>query len=358
MTNAPKNLEIIAQNGAHTFDVAFLDRPGGAPIQPSRNDDPLDTFNPLIPAQDDPADFVTPTVMIWNQATETFSAPPGAYNAPAISGLTYGGTTGKFLVDLTGSNTRKSIDLVGERWALVWDTQINGSDFRTWEFFTVLSDGDAIFGAGSAYADEDIVKTRAGFGFADLGFSTQEEYDDYVHAMNLRVSAGIDTLTQRDFNAHTETLQKYDGTDDDSLDLRGWPVIEVTQVTEDGVALDASEYRLKKTPAVPNGTDAVGILERRPNNGTTGWPRGADWERYAVTYSWGYTEPPLDIRKVAEDALVAGLMALSAGLEAPGATSYAMDGFSVAYDRDMLRGAMTPEADAILARYRVVRLGG
>jgi hypothetical protein len=356
MVDAPRNMEILAQNGAHEFDVIFLERPGGSTIQPSRNGDPLDKFDPTIPAQDDPADFITPTVQIWTAETQTLGAAPGAYNAPTVSGLVYGGTKGKFLVTLTGANTRLSADLVGERWALVHDTQINGNAFRTYEFFTVLSDGDALFGGDDhAYADEAIVKQRAGVGYADLGFADQAEFDDFVHAMNLRASAVIDEATNRDFVLHVDAVDKYDGTDDAFLDLRGYPVISIASVKEDGVALATTEYRLKPGQV---GQGALGILERRPGATWNAWPKNtSDWERYEVTYTWGYQEPPHAIRHVAENLVVRGLQGAAAGAEAPGATSYSMDGFAVSYDKEVLRGLLGSDDQAVLNRFRVYNTG-
>ena len=84
MVGRPRNLELLAHNGSNTFDVNFLNVPGGSAIQPSRNGDENDLFDPSNPLQDDPLDFITVTVKIYDEGTDSYIAPPGAYNAPAV----------------------------------------------------------------------------------------------------------------------------------------------------------------------------------------------------------------------------------------------------------------------------------
>ena len=344
MGDAPRNLEILAQNGSEEFDVTFLDRPGGVPIQPSRNGDPLDKFDPLIPAQDDPDDFIVVDFMIWNEAGQTIAAAPGAYNKPTLAATTYGGTTGKFTVDATGANTRLSSALIGERWVIVWDTQINGNAFRTYEFVTVLSDGDAAFGGtGNAYGDPDVVKERVGQTYAELGFATEADYDSFLASMNYRASTVIDTETHRDFILHSADVAKLDGNDLPTLMLPGYPVVTISSVTEDGVAIDGTTYRMK--------SPSSSILERKPPDL---WHWDGAWERYVVNYTWGYTTPPYDVKQVAENLMLRAVQARQASLatQGSGPTSYAMDGFSVSYDQAVLRGSLTADDMAVLARYR------
>src|SRR5690348_10590309 len=138
-----ENHTILTQNGVATFDIEFLDREGGVPIQPSRNNDPADQFDPATPGQDNPADFVTPSIMIWDGAA--LIAVPGGYGTPVLSNLRYAGSPGSFLVDATGQNTKLTSLLGDQRWAIVYDTQVHGANVRLHEFFIVNPDGDADF---------------------------------------------------------------------------------------------------------------------------------------------------------------------------------------------------------------------
>ncbi len=344
MVNRPRNLEVQPENGSNTFDLTILDKPGGTPVQPTRNANVLDVFNPSLPSQDDPADFIVPQAMIWNEDTETLAAPPLSYNAPTVTGILYGGTTGRFLTTLLGAATVPSSALaLNERWAIVYDTEVNGFAYRTYEFFTVTDTPGSSFGAGAGYGDPETILRRTGVTYSDLGFASQAQYDAFIEDLNLRASDLIDSETNRDFRRHDDVV-RLDGTDLPEIALPGYPVIELESVLEDDSVLEVAEYRVKRTgAAAPNS----GVIERKPPGI---WFDG--WENYEFTYSWGYDAPPFVISSIAENLVVRTLQAAAAADSAPGATSYSMDGFAVAYDKDMLRTLLSEDDRLALGRFR------
>lgn len=203
----------------------------------------------------------------------------------------------------------------------------------------------------NAYANATLIGQRSGITYTDLGLADQAALDAFILSLNQRASAAIEDFCKRDFTQHIGAVESYDGTDDRFLDLRGWPILSITSVLDSGVALVAgTDYRQKPSTA---GGEAPGILEK-PDGDV--WAR--DWDRYTVTYTWGYASPPLDVQRVAEDVVVRMLQAAKADREAAGASSLSMDGFSVSYDRSTtLATELLPEDKAALAKWRFIQVG-
>lgn len=200
------------------------------------------------------------------------------------------------------------------------------------------------------YADVQVVLKRCGVTAADAGLADDDALKILIGDLNDRASAAIEDYCRRDFIEHANQVEKYDGTDDAFLDLRGWPIISITSVTADGVALVAgTDYRQRPGRA---GGEAPGILEK-PAGQT--WAK--NWDRYVVTYSWGYASPPLDVKRIAEDVVVRGLQAIKHAREATGASSVSMDGFSTTYDSARLAGELLDEDRAVLAKWRFHKVG-
>lgn len=200
------------------------------------------------------------------------------------------------------------------------------------------------------YADPSLVAQRSGVSYGDLGLANQGALDALVSSLNNRASAAIEDYTKRDFLPHTSVTESYDGTGDAFLDLRGWPVTSITSVTDTGTVLvDGTDYR--QVPARSPGGEAPGILERCKDV----WCK--DWGRYVVVYSYGYTTPPLDVKRVAEDLIIRVLQVAKVDRQATGTSSVSMDGFSATYARGAdLATQLTGDDMMALARWRYRRL--
>lgn len=196
----------------------------------------------------------------------------------------------------------------------------------------------------ATYGDPAIVKSRVVLGFADLGFADQPAYDAFLTSMNERASQLVIDETGRDFDLHAADAIVLDGTDGPDLLLPGYPIVSVASVTEGGEVVAATDYRIKRSEA---GAPNSGILQRKP---PSLWAEV--WGSIAITYTWGYATPPASIRAVVENLMVRLVQGRLAGSKAPGATSISMDGFSVAYDKDMLRALLSDDDRLVLDRYR------
>jgi hypothetical protein len=195
----------------------------------------------------------------------------------------------------------------------------------------------------NAYADAALVKQLAGVTYADLGLVDDAALDALILKLNQRASAIIDREAGRDFLQHVAAVETLDGNDGTDLLLQGFPVLSIASVTDRGVALDSTGYRLKPTR---NGSNA-GVLQLADLE-----PWTQEYNRYVVTYTWGYTTPPLDVQQAAESMVIRALQAAKGDARATGATSWSMDGFSVTYDRQLRSFLSDAEVRAVRA-YRV-----
>lgn len=200
------------------------------------------------------------------------------------------------------------------------------------------------------YADPAVVLQRATLTFDALGLNSADALDDLVSLLNDRASALIENLTQRDFIQHTDDVVEMDGNDLQILVLPGYPILAVSQILEDGVLMVTTDYRVRR--GTPSDPDNAGVIEHRP----PGVFREG-WERFEVTYTWGYATVPPVIQSVAENLIVRVLISIKATKDAPGATSVGMDGFSITYDKDMLRTLLSEDDRMALARYQRIITG-
>jgi len=127
----------------------------------------------------------------------------------------------------------------------------------------------------------------------DLGITTTED-DDIISDMIVRASSAIARETRRSFGVETVT-ETLDGTGSRLLGLSRYPIVEVTEVTEDGTAI--TDYSVEDVE--------VGALYRPVGWGRSGGLRmwgteafasgyilpGYQDQRYSVTYRAGYLLP-------------------------------------------------------------------
>ena len=132
---------------------------------------------------------------------------------------------------------------------------------------------------------------------AELGLTAGED-TDLLAGMIERASSAIARECRRVFGRETVT-ETLDGSGSRLLALSRTPIVSVASVTEDGVALAATEYAVEDAEA--------GALYRQDGWGRAGgyrmWgteafssgyilPGSASTLRYAVTYTGGYLLPP------------------------------------------------------------------
>ncbi len=189
------------------------------------------------------------------------------------------------------------------------------------------------------YGDATRIKTLSGVTAAELGLSTDEDLTDLIDDLNDHASALIDLATGRDFLLHEDVTETLDGTGIATIRLLFYPVVALTSVTVDGTLLTA-------------GTDFVqeassGILRRIDRNV---WRR--DDQNVVVVYDHGYATPPKTIVRIAEDLVIDALLAGKRNRAAAGASSIAMDGFSVSFSDLAGRMMITANQEPLLSRYR------
>ena len=110
---------------------------------------------------------------------------------------------------------------------------------------------------------------------------------------------------------------------DPVIRLKKTPVISVTSVTENGVALSTGDYILRRSNMLQRGTT------------TSRWCWAGGWENVTVTYVAGYVNPPYIVRQVAL-AAIQGMWQDSQQADHP-----SMDEFGAANVRAAV-GALTP----------------
>lgn len=195
----------------------------------------------------------------------------------------------------------------------------------------------------NAYGDATTIRRRCGLTYEDLGLADDSTLTALIVSLNERASAAVEHECRRDFIQHANVTEKYDGTNRDTMRLRGWPVISITSVTVNGVLQAADTYRvLPSDGGMPN----AGILQRKNHV----WPKS--WEGTSIVYSWGFADPPLGVRQVVEDIVIRALQNAAAAFKGKAASSVSLDGFSVTFTRDPV--TLTEQDKAALAPYRSV----
>lgn len=120
---------------------------------------------------------------------------------------------------------------------------------------------------------------------------TTDADDTRITACLTRASAYIESATGRTFASTIYTNEIYDGTGRDTLLLRNYPVITLSQVLENGAALTIGT-------SYTSGTDIVLEAEIGRLNRLF-WVFLAYPKYYSVTYTAGYATVPEDIQEIA-----------------------------------------------------------
>jgi len=182
---------------------------------------------------------------------------------------------------------------------------------------------------GCIYGDTTHIENSCGVTATDLGMTTGA-FSAFIEEIQERAAGIIHAYTHRDFCHHTNEVERIDGNNTDCIRLRGYPVTSIVEVTEDDTTVSTADYRVKKEDLL---AQDGGVLERRPPNY---WFRG--WNRYRVTYDWGYTTPPGAVTAVAESLSCEALQAAKNNPKAGGLSGWSMDGFSVSLLTDAMSG--------------------
>jgi len=203
------------------------------------------------------------------------------------------------------------------------------------------------------YADSDVVKQRSGVAASDIAnVSSTSEFNDLIDSLNDRAKSLIDEHCQRDFEEHADETTKVDGNGRRELSLPQYasgdglyyPIISISSLKLNDNAVDASDYRIKPQANALNNRNA-GIIERKAGR----WPEG--WENIEVTLTWGYSNPPPEIKSIAEQLIIDQLLNASQNDSSDGAESISMDGFSVSFSKRM---RLSDEHKERLKRFRRV----
>lgn len=177
------------------------------------------------------------------------------------------------------------------------------------------------------YGDATEIKNRADVDKDDLNL-TQPEFDTLVTSARNNASEAVEDYCQRDFEKHTTHVDKLDGNGRDTIRLRAYPVLTLTEVKIDGDVEDASEYRLKPSPDLPDRMNS-GILEKK--SGVWPKPDPDDWENIEVTYDYGFDPTPEVVNDIVNDLAVRDLLDFVRNVQVRGATQISLEGFSMGF---------------------------
>lgn len=188
------------------------------------------------------------------------------------------------------------------------------------------------------YAETEVVKQTSGVSPNDLSnVSNSTELDSLIANLNDRAKSRIDEYCGRDFEEYSGETVKVDGNGREELSLRRHaageglfqPILSLSEVKLGDKTLDASDYRIKTQPnSLPDRN--AGIIERKRN---ARWPEG--WENIEVTLDWGFTDPPDEVKSIAENMITEALLNAAQSSKSSGAESVSMDGYSVTFGNKM-----------------------
>jgi len=197
-----------------------------------------------------------------------------------------------------------------------------------------------------SYGDPASIKTRSGLTYEDLDLSSDAEFDALIIKANAFATDTVNRYCDRDFDKHTESGYKMDGSGLNTLALPGYPVITITSLKISGTLIDPSEYRVKPNPVGP-GDENSGIIERKYNI----WYM--DWENIEIAYIFGYDPIPELVIDVTEVIAYKLLQDIKQNLDSKGVSSYSMDGFSVSFVEDRAKAgfAGSGEGSQVAGRY-------
>lgn len=148
-------------------------------------------------------------------------------------------------------------------------------------------------------------------------------------------SANVRSLAGGSVSATASEVETIDIDDqEDVLILRHFPVTAVASVTIDGDTVDADEYRFS----------SAGLLTRLTG---AGWGTG----RIVVTYAYGYTAVPDDVKGI----VLANAKRIYQGLE--GVSAESLGSYSVDYHDELPTAGLTDDEKDILRGYRGLKVG-
>jgi len=185
------------------------------------------------------------------------------------------------------------------------------------------------------YGTTSVIKDKWGGTYDDIGLSTSSDLDTLIDAINEEASDLVDRYCRRDFAYHSGVTEHYDGTGRKTFATQGYPIVDISGLTYNNNELSGAgeDYRIKKATTI--GSDSVsgatpsnaGILEKYAGV----WREG--WENIEITYTYGFENPPPQIRGLVEDMVVNVLQRIQQSYESEGVQSVSMDGFSVSYEQ-------------------------
>jgi uncharacterized phiE125 gp8 family phage protein len=181
---------------------------------------------------------------------------------------------------------------------------------------------------------------------AELGLSTNE-HEAQLSTYIRQASDTVERYCNRTFARESVSETFLPNRCLDSLMLTCFPVTAIASVVENGTTLASTDYKLEAD---------TGVLFRVSNEVQRLWSRG----KIVVDYDCGYLLPGDDGRDLPHDIERAAIMLaaqsfLNAGTDAS-VKRESVDGIGSTERFSLSASGMTPEAEAILARYRQVAI--
>jgi len=184
------------------------------------------------------------------------------------------------------------------------------------------------------FGDVDSVIAQSGLTPEMLeGVDDAAAVESFVKDRLRGASEELEQFCNRQFREPVAFTETREGNGTDTIQLRHYPVTEITSVESKGDTLtegDDFELTERRNFAAAGGAEQnKGILKRLGRRRV--WHEHVE---YTIEYEAGWTQPPGVIESVAEDLVIAGIReAIGSNAYAEkGASSVSMDGFSVTYD--------------------------
>lgn len=181
-----------------------------------------------------------------------------------------------------------------------------------------------------------------------LGVPTTETADDpFLNNLIAGAQAFVEGYCDRKFEQAAYTDEEHDGRDTDSIYTRQYPIVSVTSVKVDDVALAAADYVVYKDEGRIRKKAGAFAGASRDVAGVIGDVRVPGVRNVKVTYSGGYAALPADLEQAAIELVKRKYQHKQKGDESitgrtlPG-------GESVTY----FLGEVPPEIRGVLDRYR------
>lgn len=178
----------------------------------------------------------------------------------------------------------------------------------------------------SSYGYRDTVIAKTGLTYEEFNLESQAAYEALIDKLIIQASDMVNRYCHKDFEEHDEVI-KMDGSGNDSLMLRGFPILSITSLKiDDKELVEGTDFRIRKNSMLDGNS---GILDKKYGV----WPCG--WDNIEIDYRWGYVTPPETIVGIVENMVVALLTRTSNIAQGQGMSSYSMDGFSVSFKTEL-----------------------